>query len=84
MRALWKHNLLFRSIAMVVVISSLLGLLTMSITAAVTHKRAYETATTRLHQLLDTVESTVQVACFVGDQTLADEVAQGLLSNSEV
>ncbi|MDP2963834.1 MAG: bifunctional diguanylate cyclase/phosphodiesterase [Sulfurimicrobium sp.] len=84
MKALWKHNLLFRSIAMVVVISSLLGLLTMSITAAITHERAYETATTRLHQLLDTVESTVQVACFVGDQTLADEVAQGLLSNSEV
>ncbi len=84
MRVLWKHNLLFRSIAMLVVVSTLLGLLTMSITAVVTHKRAYETATTRLHQLLDTVESTVQVACFVRDQTLADEVAQGLLSNSEV
>ncbi|MFN3397888.1 MAG: putative bifunctional diguanylate cyclase/phosphodiesterase, partial [Sulfurimicrobium sp.] len=28
--------------------------------------------------------STVQVACFVKDKALADEVAQGLLSNSEV
>lgn len=84
MRALWKHSILFRSIAMVVVISSLLGLLTMAITAAVTHKRANEAAITRLNQLLDTVESTVRAACFVGDRALADEVAQGLLSNSEV
>jgi diguanylate cyclase (GGDEF)-like protein/PAS domain S-box-containing protein len=84
MRALWKHSLLFRSIAMIVVVSCLLGLFTVAISAAVTHKRAYETASTRLNQLLDTVESTVRVACFVGDQTLADEVARGLLSNSEV
>lgn len=84
MRALWKHSLLFRSIAMVVVVSVLASLLTVAITAVVTQKRAYEAADTRLTQLLDTVESTVQVACFVGDRTLADEVAQGLLSNSEV
>jgi len=84
MRALWKNSLLFRSIAMVVVISSLLSLFTVAITTVVTHKRAYEAASTRLNQLLDTVESTVRVACFVEDRVLADEVAQGLLSNSEV
>ncbi len=84
MRARWKHSLLFRSIAMVVVISGLLSIFTLAITAVVTHKRAHDAATTRLNQLLDTVESTVRVACFVGDKALADEVAQGLLSNSEV
>lgn len=84
MRTLWKHSLLFRSIAMVVVISGVLSFFTVAVTAVVTNKRAHDTATMRLNQLLDTVESTVRVACFVQDRGLADEVAQGLLSNSEV
>ncbi len=84
MRALWKHSLLFRSVAMIVAVSILSILLTVAITVVVTQKRAQEAAATRLNQLVDTVESTVQVACFVGDKTLAGEVAKGLLSNSEV
>ncbi|MDP2827615.1 MAG: EAL domain-containing protein [Sulfuricellaceae bacterium] len=37
-----------------------------------------------MNQLLDAVENTVRAACFVGDSALAEEVAQGLLSNSKV
>lgn len=84
MLSLWKHSLLFRSIAMAVTISGLLSLVTVGISAVVAHKRAYEAATTQMSQLLDTVENTARAACFVGDRALADEVAQGLLSNSKV
>jgi len=33
-------------------------------------------------QLLSTVESTISVACFVEDEALAREIADGLLSNA--
>ena len=45
---------------------------------------AQEQSQVRLEQLLDTVQSTLRVACFVKDQELAREVASGLLSNTEV
>jgi diguanylate cyclase (GGDEF)-like protein/PAS domain S-box-containing protein len=81
---LWKNSLLFRSIAMAVVISGLLSFVAVGISAVVAHKQAYEAATTQMNQLLDAVENTARAACFVGDKALADEVAQGLLSSSKV
>ena len=53
-------------------------------TAYATGERANRTIETRLNQLLDTVQSTVKIACFISDKDLAKEVALGLLSNSEV
>jgi signal transduction histidine kinase/CheY-like chemotaxis protein/HPt (histidine-containing phosphotransfer) domain-containing protein len=53
-------------------------------TAYVTGERATKTVDVRLNQLLDTVELTIKTACFVNDEGLAREVAQGLLSNSEI
>ncbi|MEO8003728.1 MAG: diguanylate cyclase [Betaproteobacteria bacterium] len=38
----------------------------------------------RLHELLDTVERTVSIACFLSDKELANEVAVGLLGNRTV
>src|ERR1700736_6268353 len=37
-----------------------------------------------LQELLSTVESTTSIACFLGDSTLAKEIAQGVLSNHTV
>jgi diguanylate cyclase (GGDEF)-like protein/PAS domain S-box-containing protein len=38
----------------------------------------------RTAELLTTVESTVRIACFTGDQALAREVAEGLMTNHSV
>jgi diguanylate cyclase (GGDEF)-like protein/PAS domain S-box-containing protein len=37
-----------------------------------------------LRELLSTVETTASIACFLGDSTLAKEIAQGVLSNHSV
>lgn len=37
-----------------------------------------------IDELLSTVESTVRIACFTEDKTLATEVAQGLMSNQSI
>ena len=81
----WRlRGLLVRSTLAVIVASLLAGLLAVAYTAYATSQRAHLTSETRLTELLDTVESTVAVACFVKDQTLARELAQGLLNNSDV
>jgi diguanylate cyclase (GGDEF)-like protein/PAS domain S-box-containing protein len=41
-------------------------------------------AEVRLQQLLSTVERTAQIACFLKDAKLADEIAHGLISNRGV
>lgn len=55
-------------------------LLTAYITAAETHKYF----ATHLNELLDTVESTASVACYVEDKQLASELVAGLLKNDGV
>lgn len=78
------RGLLFRSTLVVILASLLTGLMAVAYTASVTHQRAHLASQTRLNELLDTVESTMRVACFAKDATLARELAQGLLSNSDV
>lgn len=46
--------------------------------------RAESNTMRELGELLDTVASTVQIACFTEDEALAAEVVRGLLSNSAV
>ncbi len=53
-------------------------------TTYATSQRAAQMLDTRLLQLLDTVQATVKTVCFLNDKDLAKEVAQGLLSNSEI
>lgn len=77
-------GLLLRSTLAVIAASLLAGLLAVAYTAWFTSQRAHKASETRLVELLDTVQSTLAVACFVKDQTLAGELAQGLLSNSDV
>jgi len=37
-----------------------------------------------IEELLSTVESTVRVACFVGDKVLAEEIVRGLITNPSI
>lgn len=78
------RGLLLRTTLTVVVASLLAGILAVTYTAYATSQRAHRASETRLNELLDTVESTLAVACFAKDPTLAGELAQGLLSNSDV
>lgn len=77
-------GLLLRSTLLVIFASLLAAVAAVAYTARATDQRAHQASQTRLNELLDTVESTLEVACFARDQTLAGELAQGLLSNSDV
>ncbi|MDR3395562.1 MAG: EAL domain-containing protein [Parasulfuritortus sp.] len=84
MRTRWRHSILLRSALILAGSLILVSIITISATIVVTGDREQRAATERLNHLLDTVESTVSIACFVKDAKLADEVAQGLLKNNEV
>lgn len=84
MKLSWRHSLLTQTTVAVVGIAIVVGALFIAVTAAVTHGREEQNTSANLAELLDTVESTVSIACFVGDQALAKEVVRGLLKNSDV
>jgi len=83
-RVHWWDGILARSLMAVVGISLLMGGAASIIAGQVVGERVYARATQKLGELLDTVEIMAGVACFTGDEQLANEVAQGLLRNSEV
>lgn len=77
-------SIVARTTITILALSLLLGL----IFAAGASIRAQKTEENRLQvqlqQLLSTVESTVSIACYLGDDTLAKEISQGLLNNQAV
>ena len=79
-----KDGILLRSIIVTVLAFVLVGIAAVTYTAHATSEREMRESNTRLEQLLDTVESTLRIACYVKDEGLAKEVARGLLSNTEV
>lgn len=84
MKLSWRHSILTQTTIAVVGIAIIVGTLFIAVTTVVTHAREEQNTSVYLAELLDTVESTVSIACFVGDQALAKEVARGLLKNSSV
>lgn len=80
----WWHGILARSLLAVLAVTLLMGAFSIYMVGRVIGERTHAQALTKLGELLDTVESTASVACFVSDEQLAQEVAQGLLRNSEV
>ena len=79
-----RHGIIARS-ALVTIIAFLVASIgTIALTSYETSQRVNNEVHTRLNELLDTVQNTVKIACFANDQNLAKQVAQGLLSNSEV
>ncbi|HZV54934.1 MAG TPA: bifunctional diguanylate cyclase/phosphodiesterase [Rhodocyclaceae bacterium] len=80
----WRHSILFLTTAVVVGIAIIVGTLFIARTMAVIGERTQMQSAAGLRELLDTVESTVSIACFVEDSSLAAEVSRGLLKNSAV
>lgn len=80
----WRHSILTRVLAILIASFVLVSMISLLITIQVTEEREYRAAITRLNQLLDAVEDTVSVACFVSNHKLADDVALGLLKNTDV
>ncbi len=84
MRCPPKRNILSRAVWAMAGVTLLVGTLVIGITWVVTNHLAQQEANNRLGELLDTIEETVRIACFIEDAQLATEVARGLIRNSEV
>ena len=80
----WHHSILIRSTLWVLLAVAAVGLLVLKGTVSLVTERAHLENQSRLKELLDTIERTVQVTCFVMDKNLASEVAQGVLKNSAI
>lgn len=80
----WRHSILFLTTLTTLGIAIVVGAFFIVVTIFVTTEREQQHSATHLRELLDTVESTLSIACFVEDQALAKEVAHGLLKNSGV
>lgn len=77
-------GILIRSILITLLACLAVGIVTVAYSSKAIHEQALQASETRLNQLLDTIESTLQVACFARDEHLAKELARGLLGNTEV
>lgn len=84
MRRFWLHSILARTTLILLVSAGLTGAVFIVLASAVIAERAHSQAQARLGELIDTVERTVSIACYLSDKPLAAEVAQGLLKNREV
>ena len=70
--------------AQVIGIALVVGLMFVLLTAYLTEQYTQRGVSQRVQELITTVESTTQIACFTKDQSLALEVANGLMRNGEV
>ena len=77
-------SIVTRTTSSILLLSMTMGLIFASIEAANVDRREQRRAEIRLQQLLSTVESTVQIACYLKDRTLAVQIAQGLIKNRAV
>jgi diguanylate cyclase (GGDEF)-like protein/PAS domain S-box-containing protein len=68
----------------ILALSLLLGLIFMAGASVKAQKNEEARLQVGLQELLSTVESTTSIACFLGDKTLAEEIARGVLSNHSV
>ncbi|SDS64252.1 PAS domain S-box-containing protein/diguanylate cyclase (GGDEF) domain-containing protein [Halopseudomonas xinjiangensis] len=81
---LFRTRLALRSAALTLVAVGLLGAVSLIGAMLISERRERNEQHHRLEELLDTVERTVQIACFLDNRDLAAEVASGLLSNGIV
>lgn len=84
MKALLRTNIAFRSTALILLVTLLVGIPLLAILAARVRQRESSRQQATLTQLVDTVERTAQIACFLGDTRLSDELGAGLLKNEIV
>lgn len=81
---LFRTRLALRAAAIILLIVGLSGLVFLVLAVDIGERREQRAQHVRLQELLSTVENTAQIACFLGDVQLAEEVANGLLSNRVV
>ncbi|WP_188112370.1 diguanylate cyclase domain-containing protein [Salinicola aestuarinus] len=81
---LFRTRLALRTTAIILLIVALLGGLFLGIAVQLRAANVKQTQQIRLEELLTTVERTAQIACFLADERMAQEVTQGLLSNNIV
>lgn len=84
MQPFWRRSILIRAAVQVIGIGLVVGLGFVLLTAYLTERYTRESVSQRIRELMTTVESTVQIACFTRDQALALELVNGLAKNSEV
>lgn len=81
-KAIWsKNSLISRILATLILVVSLVGVLTLTLSYFYVQEQTRTQALSNIEQLLNTVEPSLQVACFLNDQQLAGEVTRGLISN---
>lgn len=84
MRRFWPRSILARTTLILLISAGLTGALFIVLASAVIADRAQHQVHAQLSGLIETVERTVSIACYLTDKPLAAEVAQGLLKNREV
>ncbi len=80
----FRKGILFGTALSIVVTALLVSTIFIAIVAMNTAADTRVAFSKHMEALLDTVESTASIACFVGDQQLATEVVSGLLKSHEV
>lgn len=78
------NGLAFNAALIILGASAVVGLLVGSASVRFMEQRERERLDAQVQQLVDTVERTANIAAFVRDDALADEVAQGLVRNEVV
>lgn len=79
-----NHSVTLRATLTIVVFSCIVGALFAAISIPVMQHREHDRLEARVVELASTVSSTVSIAAYVKDETLANEVANGLLTNRSV
>ena len=79
-----RGSIVTRTTLAILVPAMILGLTSASIVSVSVEHSEQQRAEIRLQQLLSTVERTAQIACYLHDGKLADEIAHGLISNRAV
>lgn len=80
----FKASLVLRSALLVLLISGVVGFVLLTAITRYIAPIVEKNINTRLDGLVSTVENTARIASFLGDASLANEVAKGLLMNPDV
>lgn len=79
-----RGSIVTRTTLAILAPAMILGLIFASFVSGSVERSEQQRAQVRLQQLLSTVERTAQIACYLKDRTLANEIAHGLISNHSV
>lgn len=79
-----KTRLAARSTVAILLLVALLGMIFLALAMRIASNQETERQYRQLEGLLNTVESTLQIACFLRDQELANELLAGLVQNNTV